>query len=105
MHNWTQFPEAINIWARENKEWRLFFFDLRYSDLREYGVTRFSNLVDSFFNNRIFFVNETQAESASEPDEIGNGNEEVVDFSIGINLEVDRGDVQELLESPEADNS
>ncbi|GFW63200.1 hypothetical protein TNCV_581401 [Trichonephila clavipes] len=42
---------------------------------------------------------ETQAESVTEPDEVGTVTEEVVDFARQIRLEVDSDDVQELLDS------
>ncbi|GFX33523.1 hypothetical protein TNCV_1931901 [Trichonephila clavipes] len=60
---------------------------LLYPDLCEFGVTRFSNFVNTFFS---FY--ETQVESMQEP-------EEIVDLAWQINLEVDSDGVQELLDS------
>ncbi|GFS47169.1 hypothetical protein TNCV_2053401 [Trichonephila clavipes] len=48
----------------------------------------------------VFFpITETQAESVSKPDEIGNMIEEVVNPARHINLEVDSDDAQEMLDS------
>ncbi|GFV86041.1 hypothetical protein TNCV_670381 [Trichonephila clavipes] len=67
-----------------------------YLDLREFGVTQFSNLVDS---SSFFPIIKTQAESLPEPIGIGNLIKEVADVAMQINSEVDNDDVQKLLDS------
>ncbi|GFX48593.1 hypothetical protein TNCV_584901 [Trichonephila clavipes] len=46
-----------------------------------------------------YFITKTQAESVADPDEIGNLIEEVVDLAKQINLEMDRDEDKELLDS------
>ncbi|GFT71247.1 hypothetical protein TNCV_3002361 [Trichonephila clavipes] len=60
-------------------------------------LTRFSNLID------FFLFTETRVELVAESDEMGNLIEEAVDLNRQINLEVDRDDVHERLNSHNQD--
>ncbi|GFX19268.1 hypothetical protein TNCV_3014121 [Trichonephila clavipes] len=75
----------------------------QYLDLREPGVTRFSDLVDSSSLFLLPPITETQVELVPELEEIGNAIEEVVDLTRQINLEMDSDDIQELLNSHNPD--
>ncbi|GFW20417.1 hypothetical protein TNCV_4546841 [Trichonephila clavipes] len=54
----------------------------QYLDLREFGVTGFSNPIGSSF----FSIAEIQAEQVPEPEEIGNFIEEVVHLARHMNF-------------------
>ncbi|GFV33153.1 uncharacterized protein TNCV_2768711 [Trichonephila clavipes] len=88
-------PQRLRVFTTDCLE--ISIIDTRYTqsfDLREFGVTRYSNLDSS-----LFFITETQTKSTSELDEIGPLIEEVISLARQINLEVNSYSIQELLDS------